>query len=128
ALAEGDRVTVATHSVISDDARFDHAVVANVEVTIRDNDLAAIEVVQLDPALAADDTTLVVEGTVTTRLSDAFDVRLSKAPSGTVVVELRPSDDRIALSGPVGTFATVTPRAAGTPGVYRVTLDAATWA
>ncbi|MEY2518223.1 MAG: large repetitive protein, partial [bacterium] len=127
-LAEGDRVAVASHSVISADPAFDHAVVRNVEVTIHDDDLASIQVVQLDPAFAADNTTLVVEGTPTTELVDTFDVRLSIMPSGTVTVELRPSDDRVVLSGPTGRFTTVTPRSAGIAGVYRVTLDAGNWA
>ena len=70
-LAEGDRVVTASHSVISDDDAFDHAVVRNVEVTVQDDDLAAIEVVQLDPAGDADTATLVVEGTATTELADS---------------------------------------------------------
>ena len=43
--AEGDRVVVVSHSVISDDPDFDHAVVRNVEVTVHDDDLPAIQVV-----------------------------------------------------------------------------------
>ena len=43
-----------------------------------------------------------------------------------MTIELRPSDDRVVLSGPAGSFTTITPRSAGTPGVYRLELDAAT--
>ena len=124
-LAEGDRVAVVGHSVLSGDARFDAAVVRNVEVTIHDNDLASIQVTQVDASGAADATTVVVEGTSTTELTDAFDVRLSIAPSANVTIELRPSDDRVTLSG-TG-VSTVTARAVGTPGVYRLTIASAGW-
>ena len=79
-FAEGDRVVVASHSVISSDPAFDHAVVRNVEVTIHDNDLAAVSVVQLDPSLNPDNATTVVEGTSATETSDSFLVRLSFQP------------------------------------------------
>ncbi|MDQ1682007.1 MAG: large repetitive protein, partial [Frankiaceae bacterium] len=127
ALAQGDRGAVVSSSVISQDTRFDAAFVRNVAVTVHDNDLPAIGVVQLGSGLTPDDTTEVVEGTATTEVADAFVVKLSSAPSGTVVVELRPADDRVVLTGPAGRFTTVTPRSAGTAGVYRVTLDQTNW-
>ena len=46
--AEGDRVVVSSHSVISADPRFNGAAVRNVEVTVHDDDLAAIQVVEQD--------------------------------------------------------------------------------
>jgi Ca2+-binding RTX toxin-like protein len=127
--AEGDRVIVASHSVISDDPVFDHAIVRNVEVTVHDNDLPAIQPVQRDPVtLNADNNTIVVQGTSApavpaTELIDIYDVKLSVLPSGTVAIDIRPSDDRVYLSGGVG-FSTVTARAPGVPGVYRVLLTA----
>src|SRR5204862_105553 len=45
---EGDRVVVASHSVLSADPFYDGALVRNVEVTVRDNDLPAIVVTQVD--------------------------------------------------------------------------------
>ena len=88
--AEGDRIVVASHSVISADPAFDHAVVRNVEVTVHDDDLAvdparrSVDPVTLNP----DNTTLVIEGTATTQLTDIYDVKLSIAPAGQVVVKL----------------------------------------
>ena len=46
--AEGDRVVISAQSVISRDARFDHATVRNVEVTVGDNDQADVVVTELD--------------------------------------------------------------------------------
>ncbi|MEO6651293.1 MAG: hypothetical protein ABIP17_01380, partial [Ilumatobacteraceae bacterium] len=129
-LAEGDRVVTVSHSVISADSGFDHAIVRNVEVTIRDNDQPSIQVVQVGPDGSPDNTTVVVEGTTTTGLTDAFDVRLSTDPQSTATIELRPIDDRIELTGPAGSFEEITPRSVGTPGVYRVTLtggSSGTW-
>ena len=127
-LAEGDRIVTVNHSVLSDDPDFDHAIVRNVEVTIRDNDQPSIQVVQQGTTPGSpDNTTVVVEGDTTTQLTDAFDVRLGTDPGGTVVVELRPSDDRVVLSGPAGSFSTVTQRSVGNAGVYRVTLDSLNW-
>src|SRR6185436_4235466 len=52
-----------------------------------------------------------------------YDVRLSVLPAGNVTVELRPSDDRVILTGGTG-FSEVTARAPGVPGVYRITFTA----
>src|SRR4051794_38421991 len=87
-VPDGDQIVVVSHSVISADAAFDHAAVRNVEVTVHDDDLPAIQVVQIGPDGASDNATVVIEGTSITRLADAFDVRLSVAPTSDVVVEL----------------------------------------
>ena len=130
--AEGDRVVTAGHSVIqpvcdaADAAHcYDHATVRSVEVMVRDDDLAAVQVVPLDASAHTDTQTLVVEGTSTTEMTDRFRVRLATDPLGAVTVRLTPSDDRIRLSG-TG-VATITERAPGVPGVYEVTLDSSSW-
>ena len=53
-LGEGTRVVVISHSVLSDDAAFDHAVVRTVEATVLDDDVAAVQLVQQDRTGAAD--------------------------------------------------------------------------
>ncbi|MGB7962679.1 MAG: hypothetical protein WCF12_06920, partial [Propionicimonas sp.] len=126
-LAEGDRVIVVSHSVISKATAFDAAVVRNVEVTVRDDDKAAVQVVQLDPRNAPDNTTVVIEGTTTTQLPDAVIVRLATNPGGAVVVRVTLSDDRGELSGPAGAFATYQARAVGRAGIYDVTIAAGAW-
>jgi hypothetical protein len=50
-LAEGDRTVAVSHSVLSDDTSFDHAIVRNVEVTVHDNDQPGVVVTRLDPRL-----------------------------------------------------------------------------
>src|SRR5262249_12964091 len=56
---EGDRVVVTSHSVISADPFYNGALVRNVEVSVRDNDLPAIVVTQVDnpTTLHADNST-----------------------------------------------------------------------
>ena len=99
-LKEGDRVIVISHSVISDDPNFDDAVVRNVEVTVHDDDQPSIQVIEVDPLTGnQDNTTVVVEGTAITQLTDGFDVRLSITPTGPVTLLLTPSNDRVVLSG-----------------------------
>ena len=118
-VAEGDVVAVASHSVISADAAFDHAIVRNVEVT-DPRRRPAVDPDRPDrPRRPADNATVVIEGTATTRLGDAFDVRLSVAPTSDVVVELRPSDSRITLSA-----TRVTLNAGNWPTGVRVTVTA----
>ncbi len=79
-LEEGDRVVMVSHSVLSGDPDFDGAAVRNVEVTVHDDDLAAIQLVQLDAAGQADADTVVIEGTSTTELTDRVRVRLATDP------------------------------------------------
>ena len=114
-LAQGDRVAVVSHSVRSQDPAFDGAVARGLEVTIYDDELPSIRV-------AESDGTLVVEGSAVTERNDSLEVSLSADPGGAVTLELRPSDDRVELSGPAGRFATIKPRAPGVAGVYRLVL------
>ncbi|MGB4272143.1 MAG: hypothetical protein WBJ44_07080, partial [Propionicimonas sp.] len=61
--AEGDRVHVLQHSVLSSDARYDGLVVRNVEVTIRDNDTPGLLITEVTPGTSTqDDASLVIEG------------------------------------------------------------------
>ncbi|MFZ1384265.1 MAG: hypothetical protein WAS02_05105, partial [Propionicimonas sp.] len=61
--AEGDRVHVLQHSVLSSDARYDGLVVRNVEVAIRDNDTPGLLITEVTPGTSTqDDASLVIEG------------------------------------------------------------------
>ena len=117
--AEGDRVVVSSHSVISADPAFNGAVVRNVEVTVHDDDLPAIQIVALDGANAQDNSTLVVEGTATTGLTDRFLLRLATQPTSAVLLQLTLSDLRIGLSAPGLTSLG--------GGVYQISIPAANW-
>jgi hypothetical protein len=90
--AEGDRVVVVQHSVISTtSADFDAIDVRNLEVQVRDNDTPDVVVTEYDPTgMIEDGRTLVVEGTATTGLKDVIGVHLSIQPeaSDTIVVKL----------------------------------------
>src|SRR5262249_26641060 len=146
-LDEGDRVVVASHSVLSDDPTFDHALVRNVEVRVHDNDHAGIALTQVDPfpsgGLAkynnspADNNTVVLEGDATTGVIDAYAVELQKAPAvgQFVTVAIKPTDPRVYLtstdpvphSGPANRFVQDTAVDAVTPGIYHVTFDHDNW-
>ncbi len=95
ARPEGDRIVTTNHSVISQDANFDAAIVRNVEVTIHDNDLADVFVVPVDPnTLNPDGDTKVLEGaTPTTEVVDVYKIQLAIAPAAgeTVTVTITPS-------------------------------------
>ncbi len=86
--AEGDKVVMVQHSVISDDADFDGVDVRNVEVAVRDNDTPGILVTEVALGTNIEDgRTLVIEGTSLTGLRDDILVQLSKAPvAGSIVV------------------------------------------
>src|SRR5262249_49267302 len=89
--AEGDRVVVTQHSVISADARFDGVDVRDVDVTVHDNDTPGVSVTQVKAGTSIeDDNTQVIEGDATTGLSDQVLVQLTQAPAPnkTVVVYL----------------------------------------
>jgi hypothetical protein len=90
--AEGDRVVVVQHSVISPTSEdYDAIAVRNVEVQLRDNDTPGILVRELDPLTGEEDgRTLVVEGDATTRLTDHLGVQLARevAEGDTIVVKL----------------------------------------
>ena len=140
ARAEGDRVVTASTSVIQPSCGavaaqcFDHAVVRNVEVTVHDNDAAAIRLIQLDPFTTHEDgTTIVVEGTSTTdgngigptQLTDIFDVQLANAPTGDVYVQLAERRPARPLRRPESSRSRRAPSAR--PGVCKVKLDASNW-
>ncbi|MBI3917574.1 MAG: hypothetical protein HY322_11275 [Betaproteobacteria bacterium] len=100
--AEGDRVVVVQHSVISDTSGvapadfpvdyvdlFDAADVRNVEVLVRDNDTPGVYVLEVEPGTTIEDgRSLVIEGDVTTQLTDEVLVQLAKQPDDVVVVRL----------------------------------------
>jgi hypothetical protein len=108
--AVGDRVVAISHTVLSDDPNFDHALVRNVEVTIHDPNLAQTFVTQLDPFSNTgpakyknhlnDNETSVLMGDATTAVNDLFAVELSRAPAaGNVVqIDIKPSDPAIFLT------------------------------
>ena len=69
--AEGDRVVVTQHSVISNDPRFDAADVRNVEVAVHDNDTPGVYVTQVRSGTSIEDgRTTVIEGDATTGVTD----------------------------------------------------------
>ena len=87
--SEGDRVVAISHSVISDDDRYDGTLVRNVEVTVHDNDTPGVFVVPVRPGTTTEDgRTVVIEGTSTTGLTDDLLVRLTAKPTATIVVHL----------------------------------------
>ncbi|MDX8450972.1 hypothetical protein, partial [Mesorhizobium captivum] len=86
--SEGDRVVVIQHSVISNVGIYNGADVRNVEVDVLDNDTPGVYVREVDAAGNLDNRTIVIEGTNTTKLTDQIELRLAKAPAGTVVVDI----------------------------------------
>jgi hypothetical protein len=124
--AEGDRVVVISHSVLSTDPLFDDADVRNVEVLVRDDDLPALVVTPIDPVTGLPDAgTLVLEGALPYGVVDAYLLSLAVPATGDVVVELRPADPRLRLSSAdTARFTVVTAPTASTAGVYRVTFTA----
>jgi len=129
--AEGDRVVVTQHSVISTDARFDAVDVANVEVQLRDNDTPGVYVTQVTPGTTTEDgRTLVIEGDATTGLSDEVLVRLAKAPTAEVVVKLvldAASDQQIALLDLADPNNTNSRMFKGDDGIWRIRFNAGNW-
>ena len=111
-LAEGDRVVV-SHSVLSDDPAFDHAIVRNVEVTVHDNDQAAILLthwirsasavspVRQPPGrqqLGRPQGTTATDPPPVTEVTDLYAIELAKAPGKTVRVDIKPNDERVSLT------------------------------
>ena len=103
--AEGDRVVTLSHTTIAvdlaDKARFDHAAVRNVELTVRDNDAPGVVVVQVAPGTSTEDVrSVVLEGDGAAALSDELLISLPKAPLAgmQVVVRLDLSNAQISLS------------------------------
>jgi Calx-beta domain/RTX calcium-binding nonapeptide repeat (4 copies) len=104
--SEGDRVVVVQHSVISDDASFDAALVRNVEVTVYDNDTPGIFVTEIEQAAVCpgvncteDKRTVVVEGSIDpavgeyTGTDDDILIQLAKRPDPGQIVVVKLSMD-----------------------------------
>ena len=134
-LAEGDRTVTISHSVLSADPVFNHAIVRNVEATVIDNDQPGLVITQLDtngPAVA-DNKTIVLEGEIdgTHAVNDLYSVQLTIAPAGPVYVKIQLSDSEAVLSSydadPTGRFQTTIAPTADTPGVYSLKFDASNW-
>ncbi|HEX5279640.1 MAG TPA: hypothetical protein VFW28_06150 [Micropepsaceae bacterium] len=139
-LAEGDRTVTISHSVLSDDPIFDHAIVRNVEVTVHDNDQPGILVTQLDPLsptgglakydnFQSDNATTVLEGTPALQVNDLYAIELAKAPTGTVRVDINPGDNRVVLSSFTGDsrFGVISDPTGDTAGSYYVDFDSTNW-
>jgi hypothetical protein len=137
-LAEGTRTVTISHSVLSDDPAFDHAIVRNVEVTVHDNDQPGIVVTQLDPStpdatskygFAADNVTKVLEGDSVTEVTDLYALELENQPlSGTVRVAINPQDNRVSLSSMDPRFHTIQdPQPDGQTGMYYVDFNSGNW-
>ncbi|WP_201742286.1 hypothetical protein [Mangrovicoccus ximenensis] len=106
ARAEGDRVVVVQHSVISTtSADYDAVDVRNVEVELRDNDTPGVLVIEADPdsvtvdgdgnvdGYVEDGRTLTIEGDATTGFGDIVLVKLAKeVESGQVVIKVNLGD------------------------------------
>ena len=96
AIAEPTTTFTITHDVSSDDTNYRGIEIANVGVTISDNDIADIIITQ------SDDTTFVTEGS---NEKDTYDVRLNSQPTAEVRLEIRPSEEgQVKLSASELTF------------------------
>jgi hypothetical protein len=145
--AEGDRTVTISHSVLSDDKRFDHAIVRNVEVLVRDNDQPGIIVTQLDPSAVGglakydnhklDNNSTVLEGTAVpplTGASDYYAVELAKKPetdgspgSGVVRVKIAAEDSEAILSSSDPRFHVKVAPTGNDAGEYYVEFDSTNW-
>ncbi len=98
ARAEGDRVAVIQHTVISADSDFNGTAVRNVEVTVRDNDTPGVYVIPVTPTTGStteDGRTLVIEGKndpsvggVYTGQNDQVLVQLAMDPGAGVTIKV----------------------------------------
>ncbi|MEO6021102.1 MAG: calcium-binding protein [Knoellia sp.] len=80
--AEGDRVVVLQHGVISADARFDGAAVRQVNALVYDNDTPGVYAVPVTPGgTDVDGRTVVIEGSASTERTDDVLLSLAKAPT-----------------------------------------------
>ena len=146
--AEGDRVVVVQHSVISDTSGvapavlaaaypdgdpFDAADVRNVEVDLRDNDTPGIYVTEVAPGTDTEDgRSLVIEGNATTKLNDELLVQLAKAPEAgdTIVVKLfvnEFSDENIMIYDVDDPSDLDGRMFKGADGYWRITFDSGNW-
>ncbi|TIW58840.1 MAG: hypothetical protein E5V60_27455, partial [Mesorhizobium sp.] len=146
--AEGDRVVVIQHSVISDTSGvapavlaaaypdgdpFDAADVRNVEVDLRDNDTPGIYVTEVAPGTNTEDRrSLVIEGNATTKLNDELLVQLATAPEATdtIVVKLfvnEFSDENIMIYDVDDPNDLDGRMFKGADGYWRITFDSGNW-
>ncbi|MGH3369916.1 MAG: hypothetical protein ACRDPR_07925, partial [Nocardioidaceae bacterium] len=129
--AEGDRVVTVNHSVISDDLGFHAAVVRNVEVMIRDNELADVHVVPVDTAGNPDGVTKVLEGA--SGVVDRYKIQLAIAPAAgkTVTVRITPAlvdgNARVCLSSADSRFSAADGSCPSAGTTYTVTFSSADW-
>ncbi len=92
-LAEGERGVNISHSVASTDAKFNQVPVRDVAVTVADDDTPGLLLTQTGGS------TLVLEGSLLTGITDSYTVALTKAPAAgkTVTVTLT-HDAQVALA------------------------------
>ncbi|WP_203230655.1 calcium-binding protein [Agromyces humi] len=80
--AEGDRIVVIQHSVISDDLRFNGAAVRQVNALVYDNDTPGVYAVPVTPGgSTVDGRTIVIEGSAATERTDDILLSLAKKPA-----------------------------------------------
>src|SRR5262249_18180526 len=129
--AEGDRVVVSQHSVISNVPAYDGVAVRNVEVTVRDNDTPGVYVTEVEPGGSTEHgRTGVGEGTNATQREDEILVELARAPEvgDPTVLKLDMDIDgarAVTLSSADGRFSATPDGLGGT--VYRVSFTSANW-
>ena len=82
AAKEGTRQVVINHSVLSDDANFDAALVEDLHVTVYDDDEAGIIIWE------SGTDTRILEGDATGGIEDTWDVRLTRKPTASVSLAL----------------------------------------
>ena len=115
---EGKRVVAVSHSVqavVTDPtmanpaaqaqtvAAYNGIKVANVLVTVTDNDTAGILLTEVRRD-AYDNATLVLEGDATTRITDSYTIELTKAPTAPVTIALNYDHAQLQLSQDSVTF------------------------
>ncbi|GAB3043216.1 hypothetical protein GCM10027052_26710 [Parafrigoribacterium mesophilum] len=80
--AEGDRIVVVQHSVISADSRFHGAAVRQVNALVYDNDTPGVYAVPVTPGgTSLDGRTVVIEGSTATERTDDILLSLATAPA-----------------------------------------------
>jgi hypothetical protein len=149
AASDTDRVVAVSHSVVSNDPYFDHALVQNVEVTVQDSTKPAIRLTQLNPTITdnsayhhpTDGATTVLMGTTpptnpATAVTDLYAIELAAAPAAnkTVQVDINPQDSQVVLSDDLtdnnlngNHLVQDVPATADAPGVYHVTFNSSNW-
>jgi hypothetical protein len=128
AVPDADRVIAISHSVLSADPVFNHALVKNVLVTIHDNPV--LTQVGSTPGLASADNQLtVLMGNATTAVTAQYKVQLAVAPATgkSVTIDIKPQDSQVWLDSADGRFSTTSAATANSPGAYQVTFTSTNW-